>query len=600
MKKTIITLMAVVLIIGCGGGGNSDNDTPQPINENIEEISKIHKDPIVEKVENTNFQNLIEETRTLSKENYIAYYKRMTALKFISIPDLNVTFDLKKGEQNSTQAKNINSYEKVIYQSIWSRSDEYTCYGGGTVSKEVELFPRGHLDPALYKTGDATNYVYDKCNMGNVIYSGQVQYHVGTSNSGVTDIYSDSTFGFIPLGTFNSVFNYLSLETETQKVTLNGTIRFDATSARRPAPSNQLERLEKKYDTIGDFTITVYDKKTAETTKLIYNGTLEKVVYQETNKDGETDASVIDLGIIGKFSYRRTSNYTLRVEQDSEMFTLDINNNISGPIAENGQVKAPHPGGSYTYTNTSTLHVSDHSIDSMVLADGTTRYILDMNSDWFPEANEVEGNPQYSLPPSDTDLMEGIVVIGFDGCPHTLRIQKNLDELNIPHDYINIRNTQKERNILHWFSVSRVPYVGINGNFFDAGGYTKNLFTLFFNRQGYEMDKTLVEQARGHVPSSVKSISASVWLKEKFDELQGKEKHTAMAVANDTPYVMKLSWAYNEVSAQRAEENALKRCEEARKKLKSEGKKEIFSQCRLYSVDGEIKSQSIIRAIPKI
>jgi hypothetical protein len=364
----------------------------------------------------------------------------MSALKFANMPSLKVTFDLKKSKYKTTQSKNKIPSNKVIYQNIWSRKDESACRSGGTVSKEVSLFPRGHFEADTYKTGDTTIYDYYGCNTGDATYNGKVEYSVGTSNSGVNDIHFDSTFGATPLGTFDSQFRHLSIETASQKVTLNGTIRYDAKSRRAPEPNSKLISLEKKYYTSGNFEITVYDKTTGDTTKLIYNGTLEKLAYRESSGITDSDASVINLGILGNFTYRRTSSYTLNIESSGKMAVLGMYDNISGVIGADGRMQAPRPV-EYDYSNSAALYVSDHRILHMVLADGTSRYILDENTDWFPEANEIDGTRQDTLPPSDVDLMQGVVVIGFDTCVPTNRIRQQFDELGIPYNYVNIYAT---------------------------------------------------------------------------------------------------------------------------------------------------------------
>jgi len=593
--KIFISMMAMTFIVGCGGGSGdstpSQNTSEEP--GELQKLSNIYKDSIIEKIQNTNFINLMEDTNALSKDNYVAYYKRMNALRFVSIPDLNITFDLKK-DGNITEAMHTDRYAKVIYKSIWSRKDEYTCRDGGIVSKEVTLSPRDKFDADTYRTGDDTKYFYDRCDMGDVTYSGKVAYHVGISNSGVNKIAINTNFGITPLGVFDSHFNAMSMETETQKITLNGTIRFDAKASMTPAPSSKLISLEKKYYTVGDFTVTVYDKTTGETIKLIYNGTLDKVTYRDTNGVGDTNASVINLGVIGKFTYRRTSDYLLRVERDGAMFTLKMFDNISGLTGTNGDMEPPRPIG-YDYSNASSMSVSNHTIKNQLLADGTSRYILDMYTDLQADANEIVGIPQHTLPLSDVDLMKGVVIIGFDTCPPTNRLRKYFDELNIEYNYINMKGTEKAYNVFKWFNIFGVPYVGINGNFFGGAAYNKNHFATFFNLHNYEIDKSLIDEAY-KTKSTLKS--ATIWFKESFDDLQTKEKHTAMAVANDTPYAYQRYRAWGWDSVQKAKDYALKKCEETRKTRKDRGKKELYSKCRLYSIDGVIQSQSVVRSIP--
>ena len=594
MKKTMIVLIASIFIIGCGGGGSgTETPTQEPIVKRgeLRDLSKIYKDTITQKVSNGNFKNLMEDTKALSKENYVAYYKKMNALRFVSAPDLNVTFNLKKEEDKETKKIISDIHAKVIYKNTWSRKDEYTCRDAGTVSKEVSLFPHGRFEASTYKTGDTTSYDYNKCDMGDVKYNGKVEYSVGASNSG-QDIGFNSTFGVTPIGTFESRFNHMSMETEFQTITLNGNIKYSAKTQSTPRPNSRLTYLEKKYDTVGDFEVIVYDKATGETIKLIYNGTLDKVSYTDSNGVGETDASVIDLGILGKFTYRKTSNYSSRVESEGKMFSLVVGDNISGVVAENGDMEPPRPIG-HDIRNTSSLTVSDHTISQMVLADGTIKYMLDMDTDDFhTDANDVLGVPQHALPLSDEDLMQGVVVIGFDTCPSSNRVRQHLEDLGIEYNYINVKGSNASYNVFKWFNISGVPYVGINGSFFGAAGYNKNHFATFLNIHGYDIDELLIEEA--YVTKSIFK-SASVWFKDHFDELQTKDKHTAMAVANDIPrsYQRYRAWNYN--SVQKVKEYVLKRCEEKRLTRKKREKKDIHSKCRLYSVDGVIQPNPIVR-----
>lgn len=78
MKKIIITLAtSLAFIVGCGGGGSTQEDTsftPTPDSETLKDLSEVHKDPLLQKVIDGNFQSLIEDSKKLSEENYITYY----------------------------------------------------------------------------------------------------------------------------------------------------------------------------------------------------------------------------------------------------------------------------------------------------------------------------------------------------------------------------------------------------------------------------------------------------------------------------------------------------------------------------------------------
>ena len=580
MKIINIILPAILfLMVGCGEDSNSN---PPANNGALTSLSTVHKDPVLEKVKSANFENLMRETNELSGETYIAYYKRMNLLKFISKPDLKMTFDLPRDENKSKATK---GYQKRIYENLWSQKDENSCGHGGTVSKEVILFPRGHLEADTYKANDNTEYEYRACNLGDAIYNGDITYHV------VDVTGSESLFGATPTGTFSSNFNHLSIETASQKVTLNGTIKYVAKSQRTPEPNSELTSFEKKYYTDGPFVVEVYNKSTGETVKLIYNGTLDKILYQR-GESASSIASNIDMGVFGKFTYRRTSDYTLNVEQNGKIFTIRNQGNSSGLLDNNGVLQPPRPIG-YNISNASSMSVSDHTIQNVFLADGTSKYILDTNSDWYPDASSVVGTPTHTLPQSDVDLMSGIVVIGFDTCPPTNRLRRRLERQGIEYSYINMQESAESRALFKWFHISGVPYVGVNGSFFGSVFYNSDTFAVYLNYLGNTIDSTLLQ-------NSYKNLSirnATVYFREEFSEQPTKTKHTAMAVANDnlTTYMRYRVWSRS--SVQKAKEDALAKCEERRKGRKAKGRKEILSQCRLYSVDGVVQENSIVREL---
>jgi len=500
----------------------------------------------------------------------------MNALRLVSKPDLNTTFNLNeffKHNQQKEYASNENISNKITYHSIWSRGEENECKDGGSVNKDISLFPRDHFDPSVYKTNDDTTYRYYHCDTGNKKYEGSVNYHVDDFTK------FDYTFGSIPLGTFSSSFNYMSIETATQKVTLDGTIKYEASASYTPEPNAELKSLQVKYSTVSDFTVTVEDKSNGETTKLVYNGVLEQIDYSKNDK--ATNASAVNIGVIGNFVYHKSSNYTLRVEYKNDMATVGMNDNILGTTEENGELNAPHSAG-LNYGMSSILLTSTDIITSSNLADGTVRYILDLDANTVADANIVEGTPVYTLPTSEYDLMQGVVVIGFDSCPPTKKVRKALEELNIPYNYVDIDASQQNSDILKWFFVSGVPYVGVNGNYFTAAMYSKGHWAALLKQEGFNISDADLQQA---YEDGLVSKSAAMWYQEKFDTLQTKVKHTAFAVANDLPFIYTgyMTWGQNSVNE--AKEHALKGCEEYR--TKQEGTKgEIKSECRLYSVDG--------------
>ena len=445
--------------------------------------------------------------------------------------------------------------------------EENDCEIAGTVRKDVKITARGHLDADTYKAGDNTEYRYNNCERGGVEYNGRVTYHVNDFSK------FDFRFGAVPLGTLNSRFNAMSVETDTQKVTLNGAIKFTAKAQYKPEPDGSLISLETKYVTVGDFVVSVYDKSTGETITLTYNGTLEKIVY---SRDSSSSSATTIESVVQKWNYRKTTDYSLFIDNGEHEVTSSIYDNQSGVVGASGQIEERPVG--YDNTNTSAISTPLHIIRQMTLADGSSRYVLDLDADSFPDADVKEGESTHTLPPSDVDLMGDVVVIGFDTCVPTIALRQKLDELGVDYMYVNIRATQKERGVIDWFNVSGVPYVGIKGSYFGAAGYDKKWLSVLLNVHGFDMNDTLVKETR--------RPSATISFQESFEWLQAKETHRAMAVANDTPFSYTRYRTWNWSSKDKAKERALIRCEE-RKKARVENKKTpIKSKCRLYSVDG--------------
>ena len=574
MNIYILTLSILIgFIVGCGGGGSNtpiDESTSNPTTELGSAPLKHFDNPILSKVQTFDVNNIISDLKSLSQSNFVAAYKRVHTLQLSGFPDLNTTFDI--NTTLSKSSKTVNKSQKVIYNDHVSLIVENDCKNAGTVHKNVKITPRGRFEADTYKTGDDAVYRYNECDMGAVEYNGGVTYHVNDFTA------FDYTFGAIPLGTFESRFNVLSTETDTQKITLNGTIRYTAEAEYDLQPNGKqgtLKRLEVRYDTVGDFVVTVYDKSTGETTKLIYSGTLEKIVY--TRGYGVSIGATAVEGSPSGFTYRKTTDYYLTIANGENTVTSRIYDNKSGVVLSGGGLEIRPTG--YDVSNASGMQTSLHSILQMTLANGTSRYIFDNNADFFPDADVREGEPTHTLPPSDVDLMGDIVVIGFDTCPPTTRLRASLEALGLPYTYVNIYATQKERAIFDWFNVSGVPYIGIKGSFFGGGYHTdKRNLEILLNLYGFDMNDTVVKN------KPIKSVAMKLegWL----ETLQSKDKHTSLAVAIDTPYLYQAAWVWNRSSKEKARESALEDCEKLRSERVGKGKKPVRSPCKIYSVDG--------------
>ena len=177
--------------------------------------------------------------------------------------------------------------------------------------------------------------------------------------------------------------------------------------------------------------------------------------------------------------------------------------------------------------------------------------------------------------------MGDVVVIGFDTCVPTTALRQKLDELDVDYTYVNMEATQKERAVFDWFNIQGVPYIGIKGSYFGAAGYDKKWLSVLLNIHGFDMNDTLVKETRRQ--------AATENYKNYFDKLQTEvevEKHTAMVVANDTPFYFIYYGGSKWNTTDEAKEFALTKCEDGRKKKVENKKKPIKSKCRLYSVDG--------------
>jgi len=566
----IILVSAMLFMVGCGGGGSStslNEGTSNPTTGLGLAPLKYFDNPMLKKAQVFDINNIVTDLKGLSKSNFIETYKKVHALQLSGFPELHSTFDVNGTTLGSSTKHGYSA--KVIYENRLSRKDEYACTNSGTVSKEVRLSSRATLDADTYKTGDDTKYQYVQCDDGSKVYNGAITYHVNDFTK------FDYTFGAIPLGTFESRFNAMSTETDTQKVTLRGTIKFIAQAQYRPEPEGSLISLETTYGTLGDFVVEVYDKSTGETTKLTYNGVLEKIVYAKSGTTSSNTATQVETLVQG-FTYRKTTNYSLFIENSEDTLSSAINDNQSGVVGSDGQVEVRPIG--YDYGNASGMQIGLHSILHMVLADGTSRYLLDNNADYFPEADIHEGIPTHVLPPSDIDLMGDVVVIGFDTCVPTTALRHHLDELGVDYTYVNILATQKERDIFDWFHIPGVPYMGIKGSFGGVAGYTQDQLQILFNVHGFDMNDTVVKENRIR--------NAAVFYQDLYDTLQTKDMHRALAVANDIPRYYYTAKVWGRSSAEIAKEEALKKCEEGRKSRVARGQKEIKLPCRLYSVDG--------------
>jgi hypothetical protein len=83
------------------------------------------------------------------------------------------------------------------------------------------------------------------------------------------------------------------------------------------------------------------------------------------------------------------------------------------------------------------------------------------------------------------------------------------------------------------------------------------------------------------------SVQRETWM----EILKTKPKHTAIAIAIDTPYLFQASWTWGRSTANEAKDLVLRDCETLKKERNERKVPLVRSKCKLYSVDGVIQGK---------
>ena len=465
--KPIISISLLSLLTACGGG-ESTNSNPEPnnngSNNNTYLTQQTVEDPTTQMARNLNTDDILAQANNVNADNYVAFYKRITDLKAFGVPDLKASFRL--NERANRSALQLDTQQRASARRI---DKTYNCLVSGSASEVVNLIPRDTLTADTFKTGDDYKIIYHNCNMGNTTYRGSKTHHVND--------FSEFDFSKVgagdPLGKFTTTYNNYSIETSTQKITLDGTFIYNG-KATYPAVQNAAPTsLTKSFSAKAGSSITILNNETNSQTTLTYDGILEETIFSKK------------LLTENEFTYCKKSHYKLNISENSQSTKIPIYSLFCGDV-ESGASDTLYPPRSLGQLDQvgSTLNVNGRRIITFVLADGRTRYLYQANS----SSNTSTQNPDsitesdhviYNLPETDNvDLMKGVVVFAYDGCPGYNGVFNYLNDNNIPHTYVNIRNTTTANlAAFNWFGANFVPYVGVNGHFF-GGPAIKTMLTL--------------------------------------------------------------------------------------------------------------------------
>ena len=299
--------------------------------------------------------------------------------------------------------------------------------------------------------------------MGNTTYTGSKTYHVND----FTEFDFSKVGAGDPMGTFTTIYNQYSMETSTQKVTMNGSFIYQG-EASYPAISNAAPTsLFKEYSATAGSTVTYLNKETNVETILTYDGILEGIDYTKKSLT-END-----------YTYCKKADYDLTITESNSSTVIPHYSLFCGDVkpGTSNVLYPPRPSGPVgeSYVKASVTDVNDSKIMTFILADGSTRYMyFDTVSSEFqhgqtPDVVIDSQEAIYTLPETDNDLdlMNGIVVFAYEGCPGYNAVFDYLHDNNIPYTYIDTQNTTtKNRAAFDWFNKGLVPWIGINGNYF--------------------------------------------------------------------------------------------------------------------------------------
>lgn len=431
----------------------------------------LRDDPASKMASQLNATNILGQAKNVDEDNYVDFYKRIKDLKVFGLPDLGTSFGLAKRQTNKSFSQS--SLEKYMAEKDLAEkrtAKTLNCPSGGTVSEVINLIPRGTLKADTLKTGDDYKITYHNCKIGNITYNGTRRYHVNDfSNFDFSKVGAGD-----PIGKVTTTYNQYSVETSTQKTTLNGSFVYTGEASYPALPNTAPTSLTKQFSAVAGSTISYVNKSDNTQTVLSYDGVLDEIVY---TKKLLTD---------NEYTYCRKANFYLTIEENSESAEVPIYELFCGDVAPYTSLTLWPPrimGNVYDDVGAA-VQVNGHRIVVFVLADGSTRYIFDNNFTGYSsisnEASTDSGQAIYNLPQTDSNLnlMEGVVVFAFEGCPGYDWLIGYLNDNNIEYTYIDVDNTSAA-NLAgwHWFGSRYVPYIGINGNYF-LSTFTESRFKL--------------------------------------------------------------------------------------------------------------------------
>ncbi len=416
------------------------------------------EDPTILGFISLNANGLYSEVNNINADNYANFYKRIKNLTTPNISDFITSFSYLKQTSGENIEKSATAKKRI--------NKSYECSSEGSTFEMINLVDRG-FTADTFKAGDEHKFLYLSCNMGNAIYNGQKQYHV--------EDFSGFDFSKVgagaPMGAFHTSYSDYSMETNTQKTTLTGSFVYRG-SAIYPDSNKAPASLNKSIETEGDSIVSFLNKENDTKIILTFNGILEKIVY--TKK----------LTTENEFTYCITKDYELTIEENNESTNIKVADEVCGDVASGfSNILLPSKQGTPLASFVITTDSSGNPIDlisAFILADGSQRYNFYQNfTSWpvNPTATVDSIETLYELPQTDNglNLMNGVVVFAYEGCPYFKELVEYLDSNNIIFTYIDIRNTTiANKKAFDWFDVSGVPFTGINGNFFL--GYRPKMF----------------------------------------------------------------------------------------------------------------------------
>lgn len=432
-------------------GDYVDLENPYISREKVEDSTTVSASKL-------NANNIMAEAKNVDAKTYVDFFKRIKELKIFGVPDFRSSLNFQQKSNRTSIQKNAMAKNR--------RNKDYDCLVSGRAYENINIIQRGGLEADTYKAGDDYRITYYDCNMGHITYNGIKRHTVGNFSEFDLSKVGDGD----PMGAFYSEFDDYSIETSTQKITLDGTFIYAAESvypAVRDAAPTSLQKTFKA----EEVTITFLNKETNIETVLTYDGILEHITF--TKK----------LLTQNEFTYCKYVEYDLTINESDDSNAVPIYEKLCGDVEPGFTRLNLLPPKPIDQSKGSSIQINGGRILAYLLADGRTRYFYEETIDsslaiTAPDAITDSGETTIKPPQTDDnlDLMNGVVIFAYEGCPHYENLFNYLDENNVSYTYIDIDNTTTaNKEAFDWFESPGVPFVGINGHFF---GNNYNMFIL--------------------------------------------------------------------------------------------------------------------------